>query len=428
MTPVPGKANIFSSFLIHLHPRTVPVSTLRFGLSFGLGGMAATLVCVVFISGLLQLLSYSPHPTSAYLSIELLYKSGSIGGFVRNIHFWGGNLLVIVSFLHLLRVFFTGALDHKRRANWLIGICLLTLLLFANFTGYLLPWDQLAYWAVTIFTNMLSYFPVIGDPLALAFRSGDTVGAGTLTIFFGLHVGLVPISLVLLVIMHFWLVRKAGGLIRREEGREERVPAVPQLVAREIATAFVLIASLVTFAALVDAPLAEPANPGQSPNPAKAAWYFMGLQELLLHLHPAVAICFVPALILFAMGLIPFIPGAVLAGGVWFGGQRGRQLVLFTCLGTILISCMVVVLDEQLLHGVDTIAAGDLLLNRGVLPVGVFCIMLLVLYFTVNKLFKFRSAQAVMAIFVVNLSLIITLTVIGIWFRGSGMVLVNPFS
>lgn len=427
MTPATGKTNIFSAFLLHLHPRTVPASTLRFGLSLGLGGMAAILLCVMFVSGLLQLLSYVPQPDSAYSSIEQLYNVGEVGGFVRNVHFWGGNLLVIITFMHLLRVFFTGALDQKRRINWLVGLCLFILLLFANFTGYLLPWDQLAYWAVTIFTNMLSYVPLVGESLALTFRGGNEVGASTLHIFFAMHVGLIPLSILSLLILHFWQVRKAGGLIRRTEGREERVLVVPHLLVREIATACVVLAILFTFAAIVDAPLAEPANPGLSPNPAKAAWYFMGLQELLLHLHPTVAICLIPTLMLVALGAIPFIKGSVLPGGFWFGGPRGRRLAVVVFLLAGCMTFVVIALDEQLLHGAETLQAADLWLNRGVLPLGFLFLLQVSLYLGLKRRIKYSRAEAVMAIFVTNIAIIIAMTVIGIWFRGGGMILVNPF-
>lgn len=421
------KSNIFSSFFLHLHPRTVPASTLNFKLSFGLGGMAATLFCVMLVSGLLQLLSYSPQPANAYSSIQHLYQVGELGGIVRNIHFWGGNLLVIISFVHLLRVFFTAALDQKRRINWLIGICLFILLLFTNFTGYLLPWDQLAYWAVTIFTNMLSYVPVVGEQLALMFRGGNEVGANTLHIFFGLHVGLIPLSIVVLLVLHFWLVRKAGGLIRKKTGGEEMIRSVPHLISREIATASVLVATLFIFASLVDAPLAEPANPGQSPNPAKAAWYFMGLQELLLHLHPTVAICLIPTLMLLALSAIPYIKGSTLPGGIWFGGRRGMRLALIVFLLVSLLTFLVVILDEQFLHRTDALQAGSLLLNRGIWPLGILLLLQVLLYLAVRKVLSYSRPEGVMSVFVANISIIVSLTTIGIWFRGGGMVLVYPF-
>ncbi len=427
MKQVSTRVNIFSSFFLHLHPPTVPTSTLRFGLSLGLGGMAVTLLGVMFLSGLLQLISYSPQPENAYSSIQQLYRMGEIGGFIRNVHYWGGNLLIIIIFFHVLRVFFTGALDQKRRANWLIGICLFVLLLFANFTGYLLPWDQLAYWAVTIFTNMFAYVPVAGEELATICRGGDEVGANTLRLFFGLHIGVLPIALVCLMILHFWLVRKAGGLIRKEKAVEERVRTIPHLLVREAATALILVAILFTFAAFVDAPLADPANSGQSPNPAKAAWYFLGLQELLLHLHPTVAICLIPSLMLFFFAGTPFIKNGILPGGIWFGGQKGGRLAVSVFLGTTIITAITVIMDEKVLHGSGLLQNVDLWLNRGVYPLGIILLLITILYFALNRFLSYSKAEAVMAIFVINIALITTLTVIGIWFRGGGMVLVYPF-
>lgn len=163
----------FTDFLVHIHPRTVPEETLRFSLSLGLGGMAATLLGVLFFTGLLQLMMYSPGVDSAYRSVQQMYTHIPLGGWVRNIHFWAGNLLVIVACLHLLRVLLTGAIGAGRQLTWVIGLFLLLLVLLANFSGYLLPWDQLAYWAVTIFTGMLSYFPFVGSWLMQLLRGGE---------------------------------------------------------------------------------------------------------------------------------------------------------------------------------------------------------------------------------------------------------------
>ena len=200
--------------------------------------------------------------------------------------------------LHLLRVYLTGAADRTRRLNWLIGCTLLVLVLGANFTGYLLPWDQLAFWAVTIFTNMVGYVPLAGVQISELLRGSAEVGPATLENFVAIHVGLIPPFIVVLLVYHFWLIRRSGGLVRsRDSGqRPVMVAAVPTLVAREAAVGFGLCALLLLFSALVDAPLTDIANPGASPNPAKAAWYFMGLQELLLHLHPTFAIFIVPLL------------------------------------------------------------------------------------------------------------------------------------
>ena len=274
----------------------------QFTRTCGLGGMAVVLLVLLAGTGALLLLAYEPSAERAYASVQSLRDDTVVGGFVRNIHFWAANSLVLVAFLHLLRVFYTGAFHAPRRFNWIIGLLLLALVLVSNFTGYLLPWDQLAFWAVTIGTGMLEYVPLVGPILETALRGGAEVGPKTLSIFFVLHIAILPILGAILAAFHFWLVRKGGGVILpRPPGpepapRPTMVPTSPNLVFRELVVALVLVAGVLLTAAVFDAPLLAQANPGMSPNPAKAPWYFMGIQELLVHLHPAFAVLVVPLL------------------------------------------------------------------------------------------------------------------------------------
>ena len=164
-------------------------------------------------TGALLLFAYEPSPERAYGSVRAIVDRAPFGAFVRNIHHWAANGFLLVAFLHLLRVFYTGALHPPRRANWIVGLALLLLVVASNFTGYLLPWDQLAYWAVTIATGMLEYVPLAGGALLRAARGGSEVGPKTLSLFFVLHVALLPILLFVLTAFHFWLVRKAGGVM-----------------------------------------------------------------------------------------------------------------------------------------------------------------------------------------------------------------------
>lgn len=430
MTQPPRQSPLpFSAFISHLHPRTIPADTLRYRLSFGLGGMAATLLALLFLTGILQLLSYTPKIEAAYNSILQMYGSGNPAGFIRNCHYWAGNLLVIVAFLHLLRVFLTGALTGARRYNWLVGVALFVLVLFANFTGYLMPWDQLAYWAVTIFTSMLSYVPGAGDSLTSLLRGGKEVGAETLSTFYALHIGLIPALLVLLIFYHFWLVRKAGGLIRMVGDMREspgRLPAIPHLLAREAAVGFSLLAVVLFFAALIDAPLADEANPGQSPNPAKAAWYFMGLQELLLHLHPSFAICVVPLLMLLSVLVLPFIANGVLPGAVWFGGRRGAWIAAASTLVGVGASVLAVLIDNMFLgHGSSPQSTW---LLRGLLPVAAAVFALALFFLLLRTKWTATTAEALMGVVLLVVSSAITLTMVGLWLRGPGMALVWPWA
>ena len=203
----------FNSLVIHLRPRTVPERTLRFTLTWGLGGMAVVLVCMLFGTGLMLKFTYQPVPGQAYDSIIHLQNNVIFGQLIRNIHHWCGNILLIVVFLHFLRIFFSGAFHAPRQFNWIIGLVMFLLVLASHFTGYLLPWDQLAFWAITICTGMLEYIPGIGEWLQELIRGGNDIGPATLSNFFAIHTAVIPAGLIMLMPFHFWRVRKAGGLV-----------------------------------------------------------------------------------------------------------------------------------------------------------------------------------------------------------------------
>ncbi len=421
-----GRKSI-TDFLVHIHPPTLPEETLRFSLSWGLGGMSATLVFLLFATGILQLLTYEPSIDGAYESVRAMYSQVPFGGWIRNIHHWSANLLVIVVSLHLLRVFLTGAIGPGRRLNWIIGLVLFDLVLFANFSGYLLPWDQLAYWAVTICTSMMAYLPGIGPWLSEIFRGGTVVGQSTLANFYGLHIAGIPGAFVLLMVWHFWLVRRSGGLVRlqRDEGPAERVPTVPNLIVREAAVGLSLIAVVLIVSIFWNAPLQELANPGMSPNPAKAPWYFLGFQELLLHMHPVFAICVVPVIISGLLLFLPFWPGAVLPGGEWFGGgKRGKILAIWTYVAGSLFTVLLVILDEKLLRSVGSKTGTADVFTRGYFPLICFTAGSVAGYLLLVRQYRFSRGEAVMAGMVLGWAVLVALTVIGIWFRGPGMQLI----
>ena len=135
------------------------------------------------------------------------------GPLVRGVHYWSANLLVVVVLLHAARVFLTGGYHGPRQFNWVVGVSLLALVLANAFTGYLLPWDQLSYWAITISTGMLGYVPGSGATLQRVARGGDDIGVDTLVLFYTVHTSIVPALLVVLMAFHFWRVRKAGGVV-----------------------------------------------------------------------------------------------------------------------------------------------------------------------------------------------------------------------
>jgi quinol-cytochrome oxidoreductase complex cytochrome b subunit len=420
-----------TDLLLHIHPRTVSRETLRFTLSFGLGGMAVVLVGILFSTGILLLFVYQPAIDVAYSTILILTREVPFGLWVRNIHHWSGNLLVVIALLHLLRVVLTGAFGPGRRLNWIIGLLLFFLLLAANFTGYLLPWDQLAYWAVTICTSMLGYFPFLGIWLQELFRGGAEIGPATLMNFFVFHVSFIPGSLFLLLLYHFWLIRRANGLVQIQKDPIEatavqRVSTVPHLIVREAAVGLVLIAFLFLLAIVLDAPLQGQANPGMSPNPAKAPWYFLGFQEMLLHLHPLFAVCIWPLLGLAAAIFLPFWPGSALPPGKWFGTERGRTLAIWTTGIGAVTTLTIILLDNLLLNSAAAFSVNTII-TRGLLPTVLLIILATGLYVLLVYKWKYLRAEIVMAGVILVVVVLTVCTIIGLWFRGPEMHLVWPW-
>ena len=311
---------VVGTFVLHLRPVRVPEATIRFTHTFGLGGTSLVLLGVLALTGSLLMLGYTPVPGDAYASIERLQEEVLFGAFVRAVHHWSANLLVLVAALHLLRVFLTGGFLDGRELNWVVGLVLLGAIAASAFTGYLLPWDQLAFWAVTIVTGMAAYVPLAGPALASLLRGGEEIGPATLGTYYALHTQWLPVLLFAGAGFHFWRVRKAGGVVvppdavRDEKGKPEQVLFLPHLLWRETAVALRPPRRGVTlFSALVRAPLGPAANPGLSLNPAKAPWYFLGFQELLVHLHP-----------LFAVVVVPLLGAIALVALPWLGLPEGR--------------------------------------------------------------------------------------------------------
>lgn len=203
---------VTSSFFLHIHSVKVSRRSLRWTYTFGLGVMACVLFGVLIFTGVLLMFYYVPSVERAYSTMKDLQFAVSLGQFTRNMHRWSAHAMVIIVALHMVRVFFTGAHRAPRELNWLIGVALLLLTLGSSFTGYLLPWDQLAFWAITVGTNIAGYAPGVGPVLQTMLLGGPSVGQSTLIRFYTLHVALLPITMVILVSLHLWRIRKDGGL------------------------------------------------------------------------------------------------------------------------------------------------------------------------------------------------------------------------
>ena len=427
------KRYLIKNLILHFRPATVPEKTLKFSLTWGLGGMAAVLIFLQLGTGLLLKFVYVPTPVAAYQSILVLNKEVIFGQLIRNIHHWCANFLVLMVFLHMLRVFFTGAFHPPRQFNWIIGLGLFGLVLTANFTGYLLPYDQLAYWAVTVSTGMMEYIPFIGNRLQEIIQGGHEIGPTTLSIFFAIHTAVVPVGLVILMAFHFWRTRKAGGLVIPRAPGEEieekpvRVTTLPHLLLRELVVALVLIAFVMVVSVFFDVPLGDSANPGLSPNPTKAPWYFAGPQELLLHLHPLFAVFVIPLILIIALMGIPYLKYDTNTEGVWFASVRGRRITLISAIIAIVATPMGIVVNQYIFDFVTGLHGVSAIIGNGLIPFALIFFGAAGFYILIKHRYSATNNEAVQALFVLFLFVFLILTITGIWFRGPGMKLTWPF-
>jgi len=198
--------------LFHLHPVKVSRKSLQWSYSFGLGVISVILFGMLVFTGVLLMIYYVPSVERAYPTMKEIQFSVPLGQFTRNMHRWAAHAMVLTVILHMARVFYTSAYKPPREFNWVVGVVLLILTLAASFTGYLLPWDQLSYWAITVGTNIAGYAPGAGPALREILLGGQEVGQNTLIRFYTLHIAVLPALMVLLISVHLWRVRKDGGL------------------------------------------------------------------------------------------------------------------------------------------------------------------------------------------------------------------------
>src|ERR687898_480128 len=203
---------IMNSVLYHLHPVKVKRHAVKVSYTLCLGGLSFFLFILLTVTGIFLMFFYRPTAAQAWDDIYTLETSVTFGLLVRNMHRWAAHLMVLSVFLHMARVFYHGAYKPPREFNWVIGVILLTLTLLLSFTGYLLPWDQLAFWAITVGTNMVGSAPGMGDQIRFMLIGGYEVGENALLRFYVLHVIGLPLLLAVFMAVHFWRIRKDGGI------------------------------------------------------------------------------------------------------------------------------------------------------------------------------------------------------------------------
>ena len=380
----------FTNFFLHVHPVKVNRNTLRPLYTLGLGLMSFFLFLILVVTGVLLMFYYVPSTTQAYDRMLDLRGSVAFGIFLRNMHRWSAHGMVAIVFLHMCRVFFTGAYKKPREFNWVLGVGLLLVTLFLSFTGYLLPWDQLAFWAITVGTSIAGYAPLVGKQIQFLLLGDTTVGQEALLRFYVLHVFFLPVFVLVLFAYHMWRVRKDGGLAAIERVRHERAMAPKAIsktksyslfgitpgtsvqvmsstgleesdqvfsspnMSRRIARVFLIVFNITLLAALLfNAPLEGLANPSVTPNPAKAPWYFVWLQELVASTTvrmggftisgALLGGILLPGFLLAVLTLWPWLDRSPLrTEGRWLAPERKRQNATFA-VATLVIIVLIMV-------------------------------------------------------------------------------------
>jgi ubiquinol-cytochrome c reductase cytochrome b subunit len=270
------------------------------------------------ITGMFLALYYAPTPDSAYASVRFIQDAVSLGGFVRGLHHWGASAMMVAIGLHMLQTYLYGAYKPPREPMWTVGVLLLLLTLAFGFTGYLLPWDQRAYWATQVGVNMLGTVPWVGETMARVVRGGEEMGALTLSRFFAVHVLFLPVAVGLLIALHLFILRRVGPAGPFDEARAgaQREPFYPRQVFMDAVVILAVFLAVVIVAARVPSPLADPADPSASSFVPKPEWYFLFFYQLLKYVPgrwEAFAIVGLPVLLIGVLFAVPFL------------GRRGRR-------------------------------------------------------------------------------------------------------
>jgi quinol-cytochrome oxidoreductase complex cytochrome b subunit len=214
---------IQQNVFLHLFPTKVRRRMLELGATWYLGTLTLGTFLILVITGILLMLYYHPSVPQAYADVKDLKYVVSSGLFLRNLHRWSAHAMVFLAFAHMFRVFYRGAYRPPREFNWVVGVTLLLVTLLLSYTGYLLPWDQLAFWAITVGTNISATVPLVGDKFHFLMLGGHQVNANALLRFYVLHCVILPLAAVVFLVVHFWRIRKDGGLYVRETepGKED---------------------------------------------------------------------------------------------------------------------------------------------------------------------------------------------------------------
>jgi cytochrome b6 len=270
--------------------KQVPVH--RHSIWYYMGGVALFLFIIQVFTGILLLLYYKPGVDSAYESVRFIMTKVSFGWLIRSIHSWSANLMVFVLFIHMFSTFFTRAYKKPRELTWVTGFILLILAMAFGFSGYLLPWNELAFFATKVGTDIVGVIPLIGEPLKIVLRGGEDVTGATLTRFYGIHVAVLPLITTLLLSVHLLLIQRQGmhepeHFRNQPNERKETMPFFPNFILRDALLWLVVLNILLFLTVYFPWELGLKADPFlPAPEGIQPEWYFMFMFQSLKMLPP----------------------------------------------------------------------------------------------------------------------------------------------
>jgi quinol-cytochrome oxidoreductase complex cytochrome b subunit len=338
------------NFFAHLHPPTIPVDQARWRYTLGAGGMAVFLSLILLITGLLEMFYYVPTPERAAISIETIVSFVPLGAFVRNLHYWAAQMLVVVALVHLARVIFTGAYGEKRKFNFLLGLFLFILVVLLDFTGNVLRWDEGIRWALTAGTNLLKSVPLFGEELYIFVVGGREPGPAALVRFYSWHIYVLSLVAGFFIVWHLFRVRRDGGIavapVRENTNKITRT----DLLKREVLGMLIGGLILVLVSVLIPAPISSPIRGGTILDAdSSAPWFFLWVQQLLKSGDPFLLGVLLPLSVVILIGALPYVFTGIKQDelGRWFPRSGQRVQLIFIIISVIIATLTALSLLNQ---------------------------------------------------------------------------------
>lgn len=310
-----------------------------------LGGISLFLFIVQVITGILLVLYYQPGENTSYESVKFIVSKVEFGWLVREIHSWSANLFIFFVFVHMFTVFFAKAYRKPREITWITGMVLLLMSLAFGFSGYLLPWNELAYFATKVGTDIAGVLPIVGDFLLRLLRAGDEVSGATLTRFYGIHTAVLPLLFTIFLVVHLALIQIQGMSVPPElekvpKNKRKSIPFFPDFVMHDFIVWMIVLNIIALLAVFFPWELGNKADPlAAAPAGIRPEWYFMFMFETLK---------LIPAHVLFIEGELLGILFFIIGGLIWFfvpffdqQANYNKRSKFWTIFGILLVLYMV---------------------------------------------------------------------------------------